>query len=199
MHMVSFSIGSAPSDESCAQTGITANWVYLQQLECTVYRAALIARFGVPPEGARLAIKTHNHDFGSYAQVEIAFDRDNADSVGYFERIEEGLSTWLEANFTAPVDYDNRAQERVGSRRDAGDFITAALMTSQQLVNSGHATDREHDAVRHLSAAYPACAAEAASRLLAIAASRNVMPETMAALDRLQAAVDQMSDRRNDD
>ena len=57
MHMVSFSIGGAPSDEPCAQTGITTNWVTLQQLECTVYRAALIARFGVPPEGARLATK----------------------------------------------------------------------------------------------------------------------------------------------
>lgn len=173
MHMVSFSIGGAPSDEPCAQTGITTNWVTLQQLECTVYRAALIARFGVPPEDARLAIKSHNHDFGSYAQVEIVFDRDDADSVAWFERVEDGLSTWLEANFTAPVEYDERSQERVGSRRDAGDVITAALMTSQQLVNSGHATDREHDAVRHLSAAYPACAAEAASRLLAIAASRR--------------------------
>ena len=47
MHMVSFSIGGAPSDEPCAQTGITTNWVTLQQLECTVYRAALIARFSV--------------------------------------------------------------------------------------------------------------------------------------------------------
>jgi hypothetical protein len=170
MHMVSFRIGSTPSDEPCAQTGITANWVTLQQLECTVYRAALIARFGVPPEGASLAIKTHNHDFGSYAQVEIVFDRDDANSVAWFEWVEDGLSTWFEANFTAPVDYDKRAQERVGSRRDAGDVITAALMTSQQLVNSGHATDREHDAVRHLSAAYPACAAEATNRLLTIAA-----------------------------
>ena len=173
MHMVSFSIGGAPSDEPCAQTGITTNWVTLQQLECTVYRAALIARFGVPPEDARLAIKSHNHDFGNYAQVEIVFNRDDADSVAWFERVEDGLSTWLEANFTAPVEYDDRALERVGSRRDAGDVIAAALMTSQQLVNSGHATDREHDAVRHLSAAYPACAAEAASRLLAIAASRR--------------------------
>jgi hypothetical protein len=197
MHMVSFSIGGAPSDEPCAQTGITPNWVYLQQLECTVYRAALIARFGVPPEDARLAIKSHNHDFGSYAQVEIVFDRDDADSVAWFERVEDGLSTWLEANFTAPVEYDDRAQERVGSRRDAGDVITAALMTSQQLINSGHATDREHDAVRHLSAAYPACAAETANRWLAITAGRNVMPQTMAALDRLQATVDQMSDRLN--
>jgi hypothetical protein len=168
--MVSFSIGGAPSGEPCAQTGITSNWATLQQLECTVYRAALIARFGVPPEGARLAIKSHNHDFGSYAQVEIVFDRDDADSVAYFERVEDGLSTWLEANFSAPVDYDEHAQECVGSRRDAGDVITAALMTSQQLINSGHATDRERDAARYLSAAYPACAAEAASRLLAIAA-----------------------------
>lgn len=171
MHMVSFSIGGAPSDEPCAQTGVTANWVTLLQLECTVYRAALIARFGVPPGGARLAITSHDHDFGIYAQVEIVFDRDDADNVAYFERVEEGLSTWLEGNFTAPVDYDDRAQERVGSRRDAGEVVTAALMTSQQLVNSGHATDREHDAVRHLSAAYPACGAESARRLLAIAAN----------------------------
>ena len=170
MHMVSFSIGGVPSAEPCAQTGITTNWVALQQLECRVYRAALIARFGVPPEDARLAIKSHNHDFGSYAQVEIVFDREDAESVAWFERVEDGLSTWLEANFTAPVDYDERAQERVGSRRDAGDVITAALMTSQQLINSGHATDRERDAARYLSAAYPACAAEAARRLLAIAA-----------------------------
>ena len=173
MHMVSFSVGGAPADEPCAQTGVTAHWVTLQQLECTVYRAALIARFGVPPEGARLAITSHTHDFGSYAQVEIVFDRDDADSAGYFERVEDGLSTWLAANFTAPVDYDDRAQERVGSRRDAGDVITAALMTSQQLISSGHATEREHDAVRNLSAAYPASAAEAASRLRAIAAGRR--------------------------
>jgi len=198
MHMVSFSIGSTPSDEPCAQTGVTANSVYLQQLECAVYRAALIARFGVPPEGARLAIKSHNHDFGSYAQVEIVFDRDDADSVAYFERVEDGLSTWLEANFTAPIDYDNRGQERIGSRRDAADVITAALMTSRQLVNSGHATDREHAAIRNLSAAYPACAADAASRLVAIAGGRNVMPKTMAALARLEAVVDQISAKIND-
>jgi hypothetical protein len=89
-----------------------------------------------------------------------------------FERVEDGLSTLLEVNFTAPVDYDECAQERISSRRDAGDVITAALLKSPQLVNRGHATDREHDAVRHLSAAYPACAADAARRLLAITAGR---------------------------
>ena len=91
MHQVSFSIGCTPSNEPCTQTGVTANWVYLQTLECEVYRAALIARFGVPPEGVRLAIKTHRHDFGTYAEVEIGFDRDDAASVVYFEAIEDGL------------------------------------------------------------------------------------------------------------
>ena len=89
MHMVSFSIGGASSDEPCAQTGITTNWVTLQQLECTVYRAALIARFGVPPEGARLAIKSHNHDFGSYAQVEIVIDRDDADGAALLPELRD--------------------------------------------------------------------------------------------------------------
>lgn len=105
MHQVSFSLARTPSDEPCAQTRVTANWVYLQHLECEVYRAALIARFGVPPEGARLGIRDHAHDFGSNTQVEICFDRDDGDHVAWFERVEDGLSTWLEANFTAPVDH----------------------------------------------------------------------------------------------
>ncbi len=189
----SYSIGTAPSDEPCAQTGITANWIVLQHLECEVYRAALIARFGEPPEGSRLAIKTQNHDFGGYADVQIEFDSENADHVAYFEQVEGGLGSWLDANFTAPVLYDQAAQPMPGSTRSAFDCVTGALLTSQQLVTSGHAGDRERDAVRHLGGAYPACAAEAENRLLVIAAAQRVMPKTMAALGRLQEAVDQIS------
>ena len=161
----SYSIGSTPSDEPCAQTGVTADWIMLQQLECEVYRAALIARFGVPPEGARLAIKTHSHDFGSYAEVEIRFDRDVAEHVAYFELVEGGLGSWLEANFTAPVLYDRRGQPQQGTIRPAIDCVVGALMTSLRLVSDGFATDREQLAVANLSRAYPACAVLAVERL----------------------------------
>lgn len=165
MHPASYSLGSTPGDETCAQTGVTANWVMLQHLECKVYRAALIARFGEPPEGSRLAIKTSSHDFGSYAEVEIRFDSNDAEHIAYFERIEAGLGTWLEANFTAPVLYDRRGQPQPGSIRPAVDCVVGALMTSLRLAADGYATEREQSAIANLSTAFPACATIAIDRL----------------------------------
>ena len=90
MTEVSFCIGCTPSEEPCAQTCVTPGWIELQKLEAEVYRAALIAKFGLPPAVVRMAITTHPHDFGRYAELEIRFDPDDPVAVAYFELIEDG-------------------------------------------------------------------------------------------------------------
>lgn len=42
MTMLTINLRTSPCDEDCAQTGVTANWIY-QHLEWEVYRAALIS------------------------------------------------------------------------------------------------------------------------------------------------------------
>ena len=167
MTEVSFCIGCTPSEEPCAQTCVTPGWIELQKLEAEVYRAALIAKFGPPPGAVRMAITTHPHDFGRYAELEIRFDSDDPVAVAYFELIEDGLGKWLEVNFTAPVEYDDQAKAIKGSQRKAVEVIAGGLATSRQLVLAGIATDREHSAIKHLEAAYPDIAAEVSIRLAA--------------------------------
>ena len=46
MTTLTLTLGPTPYDERCAQTRVTADWLVLQQLEATTYRAALIALHG---------------------------------------------------------------------------------------------------------------------------------------------------------
>ena len=44
-------LGGAPANEDCAQLGHTPDFERLNRLEVAAYRAAIIARFGPPPDG----------------------------------------------------------------------------------------------------------------------------------------------------
>src|SRR3546814_11874262 len=59
-------LGGAPGHEDCAQLGHTPDFERLNRLEVAAYRAAVIARFGPPPDGCALVFITNRHDFGIY-------------------------------------------------------------------------------------------------------------------------------------
>lgn len=101
-------IGAAPINEECAQLGQTNDFEAINRLEVRLYRAAIIARYGVPPEGVTLRAKANAHDFGTYrelvAEVSDAVKDDPA-VAEYIAQVEDGLFSWLCAGFAPPVRY----------------------------------------------------------------------------------------------
>lgn len=159
-------IGTVPGDEACAQTGITADWSTLQQLECSVYRAALIGRFGEEPAGACLGIVRHNHDFGSYHELVLKYDRHCEAAARYAEAVENGLRRWFDAGFIAPVEYDDNGAVRPGSQRTLGECVMGTLVRLKRLIADGYGTERDAQIVLNLECHYPGHA-EAAERQIA--------------------------------
>ena len=151
-------LGSTPAAEPCAQAGVTAGWLALQQLEAQVYRAALIARYGPVPPVAALIVVTQQHDFGSYASLQLRFDRCDGEAADYARYIDYGLSNWIDVNFSAPVIYDYSRQPRPGTRRSTVECIAGGIITCRRLVADGYGTRREHDVIKHLEWSYPASA-----------------------------------------
>ena len=169
MRTVTLNIGTAPAEEACAQTGVTDDWIGLQQLEATTYRAALIAVHGPLPAGVAMPVMTYGHDFGSYVELEVRFDPADPLATAYADSVENGLASWMEAGFTAPVEYDGDSQIRPGSQRLANDCVVAALVGARRLDAGGYATERETRAIANLTAAFPNCAGVAEDVLAALA------------------------------
>jgi hypothetical protein len=61
-------IGCVPADEPCAQLG-SPGYYERAKLECSLLKEVMIREAGMPPLGARLAIKGHPHDFGTYYEL----------------------------------------------------------------------------------------------------------------------------------
>jgi len=81
-------IGAVPYDEACQQVG-TPNYDPMKaRKECRVFKNMLKRIFGEPPEGARLTVKGHEHDFGIYHSVAVVFDTDNEAAVEYAFKVE---------------------------------------------------------------------------------------------------------------
>lgn len=167
-------LDTTPYNEPCAQTGLHQHWITLQRLECEVYRAALVAAHGPVPQDVYVSIKIQPHDFGGYAELQITFDPDYPEQQAYAAAVEDGLSKWLDVNFTAPVIYDDIGVVREGSIRPASECVIGALVTSKRLVADGYATAREHRIVANLSAQYPEWAALADQRIATIAGLASV-------------------------
>lgn len=156
-------IGTVPSDEACAQTGVTADWATLQQLECSVYRAALIGRFGEEPAGACLGLLRQGHDFGSYTELVVKYDTRSEAAASYAETVADGLRRWFDAGFIAPVAYEENSQVRPGTKRTLDECITGTLVRLKLLLADGYGNDRDQTIVLNLEARYPGHA-EAAER-----------------------------------
>lgn len=157
------SLGSTPYNERGAQTRVTADWLVLQQLEATTCRAALIALHGPPPAGVHLPVATYDRDFGCYAAIEARYPRGDAAASAYVEALSGDPMSWMAANFTAPVLYDDRSQAIPGSRRTTTDCVVGALATCRMLVAQGYGTAREETVVANLTRAFPTSARMAAA------------------------------------
>ena len=80
-------IGSTPCEEECEQLGENYNRQKARQ-ECRAFINQLRRQFGIEPSGAQLAIKTEQHDFGSYPEVVCYFEDSKPESVDYAFRCE---------------------------------------------------------------------------------------------------------------
>lgn len=169
MAIITHPLDSTPYNETCAQTGMHQHWITLQRLECEVYRAALVAAYGPIPPDVYLGIKIQRHDFGGYVELQIKFDPAYPEQQAYAEKVEDGLSKWLDVNFTAPVTYVDIGIVREGSLRRVDECVIGALVTSKRLIADGLSTEREHRIVANLAAQYPEWAATADKRIATIA------------------------------
>ena len=95
-----FAIGQTPSEEDCAQVG-QPDYREKALAECRRYIELIRATLGLEPEGAELAIKSFPHDFGTYYEVVIWFEPDDAAAVAYATRCDDDAPrTWDEAYWT---------------------------------------------------------------------------------------------------
>ncbi len=89
-------IGSSPPGEDCVALG-EPDYERRAKEECRRYIQKLREFLGPEPEGARLAIKGFNHDFGRYYEVVCWFEEDNEPATEYaFACESEGPETWDE-------------------------------------------------------------------------------------------------------
>ena len=89
---------TTPPDESCAQVG-SREYDYHDRArrEARAYIGLLRRTFGDEPDGARLSVKSHEHDFGTYLTVVCHFDPDKPSAADYASRCEaEGPQEWDE-------------------------------------------------------------------------------------------------------
>jgi hypothetical protein len=86
-------LGSSPYDEDCAQVG-SPDYYERVKKECRVYLNQLRRQYGEEPEGAKLSIKSFNHDFGSYYEVICYYKENNRISEKYAYTLEDGCAKW---------------------------------------------------------------------------------------------------------
>ena len=158
-------LGGAPANEDCAQLGHTPDFERLNRLEVAAYRAAIIGRFGPPPDGCTLVSVTNRHDFGVYyslgLKVDAAAYRRNPAVAAYTEGAQDGLESWVEAGFAPPVRYEDGAAPTIDRDR-IDDIVTGALLATRPKADGRFAIPDFEILHRNLAAAYPT-SAEAAS------------------------------------
>lgn len=169
MHRVALQIGCVPTNEPFARAGATPDWLWLQALEAETYRAALIARYGLPPDGLELAVRTLDRTAGVGTGIEARFDADDAGCIAYYDKVFEGLDNWSDAKFTAPVQYDADGIERPGTRRETADCIVEAVMAAYQALGRGDPGGIGRIVADNLTDTYETLAEEAIAKLFALA------------------------------
>ena len=88
-------LGPVPANENCAQVG-AIDYYDVARKECWRYVELLRKKFGEEPEGARLAVKSFPHDFGSYLEVICYFDEEKEESEKYAYNMENNLPEYWE-------------------------------------------------------------------------------------------------------
>lgn len=81
-------LGSAPTHEDCAQVG-DEDYAEKVREELFRYRQLLEHKFGTPPSGAAFRQKKESHDFGSYYEMAVAFDPNDAEALAFALFVED--------------------------------------------------------------------------------------------------------------
>ncbi|WP_323810728.1 hypothetical protein [Sphingobium baderi] len=161
-------LGGAPADEDCAQLGQTEDFARLNRLEVATYRAAMIARFGQPPEGCAFVTLANRHDFGIYRTLGLTIDAGSAHSdaavLAYSQAAQDGLSSWVEAGFAPPVRYDDDGVPTL-ERESIADIVMGAILATRPDATGRYPVPDFERLHQNLVAAYPG-SAEAANAIL---------------------------------
>lgn len=180
-------IGSAPANAECAQVGKTENFASINRLEVRLYRAAIIAKYGVPPEGVTLRAKANQHDFGTYRELiaELSDAKEgDPEATEYLDQIEDGLFSWLSAGFAPPIRYGPGGSADLGGRTFE-DIVAGAMMTTRPKPDGSfcpaenetlHRNLREGSPTSCPIASKPAPRGMSSSRTLATSANTMSMP-----------------------
>lgn len=89
--------------ESCAQVG-DPDYARNAKAECRTFIEAIRKVCGREPEGARLTIKSQQHDYGTYYECACAYDGNIQAAAEYAAKVDrEAPGTWEEAGMVAPV------------------------------------------------------------------------------------------------
>lgn len=90
-------IGSAPCDEDCVQVNKEGDYHDAMKAECRRFLELVRKKLGPEPPGARLAIKSNPHDFGTYYNVVCYFDDLDDEARAYAFRCEsDAPRTWAD-------------------------------------------------------------------------------------------------------
>lgn len=90
----SLSIGSAPANEDGAQVG-SDDYHKRARAELQAFKNLIRRTIGPEPEGASLVVKSNQHDFGTYLDLECVFDDRHPEAVTYcFEVERKTPSDW---------------------------------------------------------------------------------------------------------
>lgn len=85
-------IGPAPADEECAQVGDPDYHIRAYE-ECIRFIELIRKSIGLEPAAAKLDIKVRPHDFGTYYEVIVRYDRYLELAVDYAFRVESEAPT----------------------------------------------------------------------------------------------------------
>jgi hypothetical protein len=95
-----FCIGPTPSEEGCAYVG-EPDYRRKAIEECRRFIELIRRTLGPEPAGAELATTSFPHDFGTYYEVVIWFEPDDAAAVAYAKRCDsDAPTTWEEEEDT---------------------------------------------------------------------------------------------------
>lgn len=83
-----FSLGSAPFAEECVSLSPDEDYLPAMRQECNRFIGVMRKIMGEEPPGAKLAIMSNPHDFGTYLDVVCYFDDQNEAAVDYAARCE---------------------------------------------------------------------------------------------------------------
>ena len=88
-------LGAVPNEEECIQVG-SKNYLERAEAECEQYIKVLKTKFQDMPDGLEFEIKHCPHDFGTYLEVVVTFDRYDEEQSEYAIKIENNRPEYWE-------------------------------------------------------------------------------------------------------